>query len=153
MPPPPLSAKGRDEMHVGNFTQNHRTMSLLNLAPHQNFLAPHLHLISATPQKKQKLGVALAKFSRAKHLNQKSVNPGVISALHTTIRQSFKNVTCPFKYTVRLCVNIVVYHTSRRFKLKLYYFVKFVYQLQYEICVSSQVATENLVTINTHCKR
>ena len=30
-------------------------------------------------------------------VNQKSVNLGMISARHTTNRQSFKKVTCPFK--------------------------------------------------------
>merc|ERR1712105_555369 len=31
-------------------------------------------------------------------VDQKSVNLGMISARHTTNRQSFKKVTCPFKY-------------------------------------------------------
>ena len=31
-------------------------------------------------------------------VNQKSVNQGMISARHTTNRQSFIKVTCPFKY-------------------------------------------------------
>ena len=33
-------------------------------------------------------------------VNHKSVNLGMISARHTTNRQSFKKVTCPFKLMI-----------------------------------------------------
>ena len=36
--------------------------------------------------------------------NSKSVNLGMISAMHTTIRQSFKKVTCPFKLIVIIII-------------------------------------------------
>ena len=38
-----------------------------------------------------------AQFFLPAYVNQKSVNLGIISARHTSNRQSFKKVTCPFK--------------------------------------------------------
>ena len=41
-------------------------------------------------------------------VNQKSVNLGMISARHTTNRQSFKKVTCPFKGNPEYVINVYI---------------------------------------------